>query len=321
MTTINDEWASYILTQETCNISQLLSQENLKTQTVYKRKLNESNESDELFEPNETMIMPKCDDLYISTKTKVLFLNQSIDINTIFWKIHVIEYWKPETGVVKKQMKIVSKTPEDFIEYTEKKKDIPYYSEHIIKQINNPNARRIKFKDERKITIGISKKDIMNCRGKVKNAFYNCFALILRFKYEDTFKEIHVKIFNTGKLEIPGILNNNLLDIVKQLVLDLITPYCAVLIDFINNDNQDNVLINSNFSCNYYINREQLFIILKNEYHVKCSYDPCSYPGIQCKYKLKNGMEISFMIFRTGSVLIVGKCENEDLYLIYDFIK
>ena len=27
------------------------------------------------------------------------------------------------------------------------------------------------------------------------------------------------------------------------------------------------------------------------------------------------------MIFRTGSVLIVGKCENEDLYVIYEFIK
>jgi len=27
------------------------------------------------------------------------------------------------------------------------------------------------------------------------------------------------------------------------------------------------------------------------------------------------------MIFRTGSVLIVGKCENEELYLIYEFIK
>ena len=28
------------------------------------------------------------------------------------------------------------------------------------------------------------------------------------------------------------------------------------------------------------------------------------------------------MIYRTGSVLIVGKCENDDeLYMIYDFIK
>jgi hypothetical protein len=27
------------------------------------------------------------------------------------------------------------------------------------------------------------------------------------------------------------------------------------------------------------------------------------------------------MIFRTGSVLIVGKCENEELHIIYEFIK
>jgi hypothetical protein len=27
------------------------------------------------------------------------------------------------------------------------------------------------------------------------------------------------------------------------------------------------------------------------------------------------------MIFRTGSVLIVGKCENEELYVIYEFVK
>ena len=27
------------------------------------------------------------------------------------------------------------------------------------------------------------------------------------------------------------------------------------------------------------------------------------------------------MIFRTGSVLVVGKCENDILYHIYDFIK
>jgi hypothetical protein len=33
--------------------------------------------------------MPVCDDLYISTKTKVLFLNQEIDINDVFWNIPV----------------------------------------------------------------------------------------------------------------------------------------------------------------------------------------------------------------------------------------
>ena len=50
---------------------------------------------------------PICDDLYISTKTKVLYLNQEIDIQRIFWEIPIVEYWKQEEGVIKKQMKIV----------------------------------------------------------------------------------------------------------------------------------------------------------------------------------------------------------------------
>ena len=49
--------------------------------------------------------------------------------------------------------------------------------------------------------------------------------------------------------------------------------------------------------------------------------DSCSYPGIQCKYPLKNGSRVSYMIFRTGSVLIVGKCEDDELNEIYDFLK
>ena len=165
---------------------------------------------------------PECEDLYISTKTKVLFLNQKVDIHSIFWKLPIIEYWKPEEGIIKKQMKIVCKTQEEFTEYKNKLEGIKYYTENIIKQIDNPGARRIKFKDERKITIGLSKKDIMNSRGKVKNAFYNCFALIVRFRYQSSFKEIHVKIFNTGKLEIPGILNLELLDIVKAMIIKYI---------------------------------------------------------------------------------------------------
>jgi hypothetical protein len=255
-------------------------------------------------------------------------------------------------GVVKKQMKIVSKTPEEFEEYKQKLIGVPYYIENIIKEINNPAARRIKFKDERKITIGLSKKDIMNCRSKIKNAFYNCFAIILRFKFEETFREIHVKVFNTGKMEIPGILNNNLLDIVKQMILDLITPHVSNKLDFIETDTEDNVLINSNFNCGYFINREKLHSILRSsKYKIESAYDPCSYPGVKCKFYFNNELgfdfekqngqvvledrmqkmselgdnlkytEISFMIFRTGSCLIVGNCSERILKFVFEFIK
>jgi len=298
---------------------------------------------------NET---PVCEDLYISTKTKVLFLNQAIDIHKIFWNIPITEYWKPEAGVVKKQIKIVSKNKDEYNEYRQKLEGINYYVENIIKQIDNPTARRIKFKDERKITIGISKKDIMNCRGKVKNAFYNCFAMILRFDYEGSFREIHVKVFNTGKLEIPGILNSKLLDIVKEMIIHYVQPHLDTPLDFIENDEEDNVLINSNFNCGYYINRERLHSILRSDkYRIESAYDPCSYPGVKCKFYFNNEIgfdtelqkghisendrnmkmtelgdnkkytEVSFMIFRTGSCLIVGNCNEKILKFIFEFIK
>ena len=244
--TIDDEWSNYLLAQSgnTSNYSNgdnhggkrnTISLKDKSEYSIIKSSIENINPeelivSSQLLEDckigsiNTPKEVPKCDDLYISTKTKVLFLNQEVDIHSIFWKIPIIEYWKPTPGVVKKQMKIVSKTIEEYNEYRTKLEEVEYYKEHIIKQINNPNARRIKFKDERKITIGISKKDIMNCHGKIKNAFYNCFAMILRFKYETNFREIHVKVFNTGKLEIPGILNSKLLDIVKEMILQILQP-------------------------------------------------------------------------------------------------
>lgn len=334
MSSVDDEWLQYLCSQHQ-------SANETKKPVELKRNDDSTN-----------INMPKCDDLYISTKTKVLFLNQEIDIQHVFWEIPIVEYWRPMIGVIKKQMKIVSKTEEEYTEYKKKLENIDYYNENVIKQIHNPAARRIKFKDERKITIGLSKKDIMSCRGKIKNAFYNCFAMILRFRYDDAFREIHVKVFNTGKLEIPGILNTRLLDIVKEMILNVLQPHTKITLDFLENSTEDNVLINSNFNCGFYINREKLYAILRSDkYGIETAYDPCSYPGVKCKFyfnhdlgfdtTVQNGKiiladramsmrelgenkkytEVSFMIFRTGSCLIVGNCSEKVLTYIFEFIR
>ena len=297
----------------------------------------------------DTCYKPTCQNLSISTKTKVLYLNQEIDIETIFWKIPIVKYWEQREGIIKKQMKIISKSNEDVLELQNKLKEQYYYTENIIKQINNTESRRVKFKDERKITIGISKKDIMSARGKTKNAFYNCFAIIIRYLYEGSFREIHVKVFNTGKMEIPGVLNDEILAITKSKILDLLSPFLETPIDFIEKDIDVNVLINSNFNCGFYINRDTLYTVLKNEYNIETSYEPCSYPGVKSKYyynhelpmeqqngqivesdrsmkmcellKNKKYTEISFMIFRTGSCLIIGNCREDVLMCIYSFIR
>lgn len=344
---IDDEWNSFLLNQDTNQ-----NGFNCITPGSNNIMLNEPTEPEDINNQIVNNDIPKCEDLYISTTTKVLFLNQSIDIQDIYWKIPMIDYWKPEEGVIKKQIKIVSTSKEEFDIYKNKLTNIKYYNETIIKQIDNPQARRIKFKDERKITIGISKKDIMTCRGKVKNAFYNCFALIIRFKLDNEFREIHVKVFNTGKMEIPGVLNDKILYIVKNMILELLIPHTNTSLSFIEQDVENNVLINSNFNCGFYINRDKLQSILRSsKYNIETSYDPCSYPGVKCKFYFNTEIgfnkdeqlgrivkedrnmkmselddavkyiEISFMIFRTGSCLIVGNCTKRILTFVYEFIK
>jgi TATA-box binding protein (TBP) (component of TFIID and TFIIIB) len=278
---------------------------------------------------------PRCGDLYISTTTRIAFLNTQIDLVSLFWKIPIIEYCIPKEGIIKKQMKFSSTSKEELDNIKNFTKNETMVDEYIITQIINPDGR-IKYKDVRKVSIGLSKKDIISRRSKKKGAFYNCFVVILRILWKEQFKEIHIKVFNTGKMEIPGIQDEECL---FKALCDLV-----IILQKITGDNTINyvksnietVLINSNFNCGFYINRDTLFQLLKYKYKINCSYDPCSYPGIQCEFyynqdvvSIQNGQKknqgnqskISFMIFRTGSVLIVGKCSEAVLYEIFVFIK
>ena len=146
-------------------------------------------------------------------------------------------------------------------------------------------------------------------------------------------------MLNTGKVEIPGIRSDYHLNLVLDNILIHLQPIIGNELSY--QGKCDTVLINSNFNCGFYIKRETLFDILKSRYNIQCIYDPCSYPGIQCKFfydKTKqqqtgvrehvvvdksssNIVVISFMIFRTGSILVVGMCEEPVLDEVYIFIK
>jgi TATA-box binding protein (TBP) (component of TFIID and TFIIIB) len=269
---------------------------------------------------DETNI-PKSTELYISTKTKILYMNTSVDLIDVFWKLPILDYSEPRDGILKKQMKFNSTKPEELEDINMKKANYKYVTENIIYNSEHVHLRDNSFKDVRKVSIGISKKDIMSYRSKEKSAFYNCFVVNLRIKHKENFKEVHVKVFNTGKLEIPGIQCEKFFEIVKSKILETLAPYMSIAV-FFDIDKEETVLVNSNFHCGYYINRDKLFDILKYKYNIQASYDPCSYPGIQCKYmKPDKTNYISFMIFRTGSVLIVGKCDDIMLNEVYEYLK
>ena len=316
-----------------------------QTQTTNTNQVNYTVEP--ITNNTEEFNTPKCSDIYISTQTKIAYLNSPIKLYEVFWKLNVMEYSNPVDGIIKKSIKINCDTPEEVVVLENKIKTEKNIDIHILSQVDNPNARKVKFKDVRKIDVGLSKKDLISYRKKKKGAFYNCFAIIMRILYKGEFKEVHVKIFNTGKLEIPGIQFDDLLIITLDKLIDVLKPLVNNNISYNKND-ISTVLINSNFSCGFYINRFKLYEILKTKYHISAAYDPCSYPGIQCKfhynkfieqkqlgYKItmhKNcsvsnedynsaWKEISFMIFRTGSVLIVGNCNSDVLHIIYEYLK
>lgn len=350
----------------------------------------------------------ECEDLYISTQTQIFFLNTNeLDVDNMFWTIPILDYSTPGMGVIKKQMRVIAKDKEEFEQYQERLKTYTYFTEKIMKQIDNPKARKIKYKDVRKLTIGVSKKDIMNCHGKNKNAFINCFAMILRVKYQNMYHEIHVKVFNTGKLAIPGIVDDGLLEETKILLLQTLQPSFTLkniqlklisasesplvkrLVRAKKKPNKsssgtsnntlasdgsaqpnvsstansksyfeyvqpkENVLINSNFNCGYYIQQEKLKHVLQNKYKLNTAYDPSMYPGVKCKFFYKNDLpedpmiqdgvisesdrnvtmmeldelskekytRVSFMIFRTGNCLIVGNCTKPILQFVFEFVK
>ena len=304
-----------------------------------------SSSGDVVFSSIQSKITP----IYISTKTKIAYLNQPINIYDIFWEIPVQHYYRRCEGVIKKQIKFQTTDPAFIASIKEKLEQQPRcYDEYVIEHIENPNGR-ITYKDQRKVSIGLCKKDLQGGNLKKKRAFFNCFVVILRINGgiappderapEDDilYKEMHVKVFNTGKLEIPGIQEDSTLTHVLQLLVSVLRPYMGEGLDYIKN-RCETALINSNFNCGFYIDRDTLFQLLKYKYRMNCNYDSCSYPGIQSKFYYipdrrpddQNGQqpvsmdtpyyEVSFMIFRTGSILIVGKCNEDILHVIYRFI-
>jgi hypothetical protein len=334
---IDDEWMQYLIQQH--------QQENQISIPVVVEPPPPS------LSPISDNPAPISDELSISTHTKTLFLNQQIVPYEIFWKIPIIDYGMPVDGVVHKDMKVVMLCEEELQDYQRRLLSISYYKEKILRQINIVHSKRPKYKDERKITIGVCKKDILNSRKKQKGAFMNCFTLIVRFMHDELFREIHVKIFKTGNIEIPGILNAEVLEKTKTMILDILQPHLSAPLDFIEQtDKLRSVLINSNFRCGYYIERDRAYNILKMKYNMDVSYDPCSYPGVKCSFYFNhenNDMEtqlgvicdedlkmtmaelgknrkytrVTFTLFRTGSCLISGNCNEKMLYYIYDYVK
>uniref|UniRef100_A0A6C0H633 Uncharacterized protein n=1 Tax=viral metagenome TaxID=1070528 RepID=A0A6C0H633_9ZZZZ len=292
--------------------------------------------------------MNNISELYISTISKVFQLNRPIDLS-VFWNIDIIDYDTFQEGIIKKEQQFIFYNKNEYIEFEEKYlKKYYYYNFVNYKTMESDNIlnKHKKFKDVWNVSIGISKSNFIN---KKKKYFINCFILIMRIKIQDSFKEFHIKIFNTGKIDIPGIKNDHHIQIILANIIKILDNASNSSFQFL--DKQETILINSNFSSGYYFYQNKFYDLLKNKYNIKCFYDTsCFYQGIQCdiyydlindklcvsipykteekkmtKINIKNKnsqfVNIKIKIFRTGKINILGKFEKNVLYKSFDFIK
>ena len=60
---------------------------------------------------------------------------------------------------------------------------------------------------------------------------------------------------------------------VLKKVVDILQPYHEYPLVY--KQKSDTILINSNFSCRFFINREVLYDILRIKYNIQAIYDSC----------------------------------------------
>jgi hypothetical protein len=319
---IDHEWASFVnQLQESDNFGRASFTASFRTPTITNKTQQSNQKKSEPLRPINTTI-PECPeiqetDLHFSTRTQSIRINRMLNIDHLFWNLPMIEYWQPQSGIVKKEMKRTIETLEAFSDY-EKHRDqlIETYQntplmfrEKVSKHIDNPNARKKKFKDVRKVSIGITKRDILNSKKKDKNAFSNCFVLYLRFKYGNQYCENHVKIFNTGKMEAPGVHDYTVLENIQNLLYQLLYPFLVLpnkipsyppdneepLAFYIHNSLESkNVLINSDFNCRFYLDRKKVCQIIKGEKYGLDAFIVGDYPGVKCKFYFNNNLEFDY---------------------------
>jgi len=110
---IDEEWKKFILSKndyddDDYNEDDPFESENFVNfdSNYISANINENLNNEEILEKD----IPKSSEIYISTKTKIAYLNNSINLKDMFWYVPVLKYMEPKNGVIKKQMKFNSLT-------------------------------------------------------------------------------------------------------------------------------------------------------------------------------------------------------------------
>lgn len=207
--------------------------------------------------------------------------------------------------------------------------------------------------------------DTKRKKKKKQSGFYNQVSVVVYLNMgNDNYKKINIKIFKNGKLQLTGITKDesghNALTILTNVMNDINKKYKNIMFNVDDEDNEipmdreiaytefKKVMINSDFSTEFKIQRNKLHEILINNYNIYSKFEPCVYQGVNSKYYWNknyknlpckgvccctteccgkgcgegNGQckEITIATFQSGKVIITGASSYEQLNSAHSFI-
>lgn len=199
---------------------------------------------------------------------------------------------------------------------------------------------------------GISKKYATH---HVKASGFKRFdnQLTVVYKYNDE-SLINIKVFKNGNIQMTGIKETehgkSMIDILVDSIRRLSTDSEHIIVNNINdlrNCNYKIALINSDFKVSFEVKRDKLHNVLKRLYNIRCSFEPCIYPGVKIQYfwnelnSRKDGIckcsktcihgkgegagdndckKITIAVFQSGCVIITGAQTTLQIDDTYKFI-
>ena len=206
-----------------------------------------------------------------------------------------------------------------------------------------------KAKAQEKIVIGTCVRDELTKRKKSKNIFFNQSTLVVRRKTETGFKEVNIKIFKNGGIQMTGIPSDTFAQETLAWLSSELSNFSEPVLEGKAAPHRYSIqLINSDYQVNGNINREKLHEILVNEYNLFSSFESTIYQGCDTKYyyneaapadavegicpcgEMCNGSgdgrslgqckEITISPFHTGSIIITGARRFEQIDKAYIFM-